>query len=151
MDCRGHWISLTAVKFSCQDQAWQRTETPANGLSAAVSITTEPWVHRSKGTKRVHIASCLDFHGFINLFSREGREPAKRKAQCPQFLTTVWVEAAHGEGNWGHIEACGTALSWSHILADMPFQGWPSLWSPWGQGMERHTVDFLLCPAAYLH
>lgn len=76
MDCCGQWISLTAVKFSCQDQAHQRTETPANRLSPAVSITTEPWGHRSKGTKEVHVASCLDFHGFINL-SHEGRELAK--------------------------------------------------------------------------
>lgn len=83
MDCRGQWNSLTAVKFWCQDQARHRTETPANRLSAAVSITTKPWVHRSKGTKRAHTASCLDFQGFINLFTREGREPAKEKSPVP--------------------------------------------------------------------
>lgn len=60
----------------------------------------------------------------------------KRKSQCPQSLTTVWVETAHGEGNWGHLKACGTALSCVCVLADVPFQGWPSLWSPSGQGWE---------------
>lgn len=120
MDCCGQWISLTAVKFSCQDQTHQRTETPANRLSAAVSITTEPWVHRSKGTKEVHTASCLDFHGFINL-SHEGRELAKEKIPVSHH----WVEPAHGEGNWGHLRACGTALSCVCASADVRSRGDP--------------------------
>lgn len=42
-------------------------------------------MHRSKGTTRVHIASCLDFNEFINLFSREGGEPAEEESPVSSF------------------------------------------------------------------
>lgn len=85
MDCHGQWISLTTLKFSCQDQAQQRTETPANRLSAAVSITMEPRVHRSKGTKRVCITSWVDFHWFINYFLVKAENLPRRKVSVHSF------------------------------------------------------------------
>lgn len=124
MDCCGQWISLTAVKFSCQDQAHQGTETPANGLSAAVSITTEPWVHRSKGTKELHRASCLGFHGFINL-SHEGRELAKEKIPEPTVSHHSLSWASPLRGKLRAPKACGTALSCACVLADVPSRGDP--------------------------
>lgn len=135
MDCCGQWISLTAVKFSCQDQAEQRTETPANRLSAAVSITTEPWVHGSKGTKEVHSASCLDFHGFINL-SHEGRELAKEKIPVPVVSHHCLSWDSPRRGKLRAPPSLWPCFFMCLCISRLPFQGWPSLSSPWGQGWK---------------
>lgn len=144
MDCCGQWISLTAVKFSCQDQAQQRTETPANRLSAAVSITTEPWVHRSKGTKRVHIASCLDFHGFINLLSHEGRELAKEKIP----VSTVSHHCLSRDSPWrGKLRAPQSLWHCSFMclcVSRCALPGVTQFVITLGTRMERHIVGSLL-------
>lgn len=128
MDCHGQWISLTTVKYSCQDQVRQRTETPANRLSAAVSITREPWVHRSKGREGVCTASCVDFHWFINLFSHELRECANRKTQRPVSLQGLsWatpcerkmgkLRAHHSPWHCSFLEPCQQMChSWGEPL-----------------------------------
>lgn len=148
MDCHGQWISLTTVKFSCQDQAQQRTETPANRLSSAVSIVIEPWVHRSKGMKRVHITSCLDFHGFINLFSHEGKEPAEEKPSVHSFSSlswgSPWRRKLRAHQSLQHSSFMKPCIGRCAIPGVIQFV--ISL-----EAGDGHIVDFLLCPAAYLH
>lgn len=147
MDCCGQWISLAAVKFSCQDQAHQRTETPANLLSAAVSITTKPWVRKSKGTKEVHTASCLDFHGFINL-SCEGRELAKEKIPVPHQCLS-W--ASPWRGKLGAPQSLWHCSFMGLCISSCAVPGVTQFVITLGTGMERHIVGSLLGPAAYLH
>lgn len=152
MDCHGQWISLTTVKYSCQDQVRQRTETPANRLSAAVSITAEPWVHRSKGRERVCIASCVDFYWFINLFSHELRECTNRKTQHP-VLSTVWVEPLHNERETGKARAHQSPWHCSFLE---PCQQMCHSWGDplcgllGGRGWKDQFLDDF-CPAAFSH
>lgn len=133
MDCCGQWISLTAVKFSCQDQAHQRTETPANRLSAAVSITTEPRVHRSKGTKELHRASCPDF---MDLLTSLMKALAKEKIPESTVSHHCWSWASPLRGKLRAPQCLWHCSYMCLCFSRCAFQGWSSSWSPWGQGWK---------------